>query len=144
MDNPVYALGHSDGELERLIVQSRFVEPITRRFFQEAGISAGMRVLDIGSGAGDVAFLAADLVGETGEVVGTDKSAAALATAKQRAAVAADINFPAQIAVRRLANTVVRTSKGRRSSPAGTSTSSPLIKLDVESGVPSYGSMCGG
>jgi ubiquinone/menaquinone biosynthesis C-methylase UbiE len=86
MDNPAYALGHSDEELERLRVQSRFVEPITRQFFQEAGISAGMRVLDVGSGAGDVAFLTADLVGETGEVVGTDKAAAALATARQRAA----------------------------------------------------------
>ena len=86
MDNPVYALGHSDEELERLSVQSRFVAPITRRFFQEAGIGAGMRVLDVGSGAGDVAFLAADLVGETGEVIGTDKATAALATAKQRAA----------------------------------------------------------
>ena len=86
MDNPVYALGHSDEELERLSIQSRFVAPITRRFFQEAGIGAGMRVLDVGSGAGDVAFLAADLVGETGEVIGTDKATAALATAKQRAA----------------------------------------------------------
>ena len=86
MENPDYALGHSDGELERLTEQSCFVEPITREFFREAGISAGMRVLDVGSGAGDVAFLAADLVGETGEVIGTDKSATALATAKQRAA----------------------------------------------------------
>jgi ubiquinone/menaquinone biosynthesis C-methylase UbiE len=86
MENPVYALGHSDGELERLIVQSRFVGPITHEFFREAGISAGMRVLDVGSGAGDVAFLVADLVGETGEVIGADKAAAALATARQRAA----------------------------------------------------------
>jgi ubiquinone/menaquinone biosynthesis C-methylase UbiE len=86
MDNPAYALGHSDGELERLSIQSRFVGPITRQFFQEAGISAGMRVLDIGSGAGDVALLAADLVGETGEVIGTDKATAALVTARQRAA----------------------------------------------------------
>ena len=86
MDNPVYALGHSDDELERLRVQSRFVEPITRQFFQEAGISAGMHVLDVGSGAGDVAFLTADLVGESGVVIGTDEVAAALTMAKQRAA----------------------------------------------------------
>ena len=31
-----------------------------------------MRVLDVGSGTGAVAFLAADLVGPTGEVIGTD------------------------------------------------------------------------
>jgi ubiquinone/menaquinone biosynthesis C-methylase UbiE len=36
---------------------------MTRQFFTSAGVVAGMRVLDIGSGAGDVAFLAAELVG---------------------------------------------------------------------------------
>jgi SAM-dependent methyltransferase len=44
-----------------------------------------MRVLDVGSGAGDVALLAADLVGTSGEVVGTDRSAGALARARERA-----------------------------------------------------------
>src|SRR5262245_54711148 len=44
-----------------------------------------MRVLDVGSGAGDVAFLAAELVGETGEVSGTDQAAAAIAAATKRA-----------------------------------------------------------
>jgi ubiquinone/menaquinone biosynthesis C-methylase UbiE len=85
MDNQIYALGHSEEELERLRVQSRFVEPITRQFFQEAGISAGMRVLDVGSGAGDVAFLTAELVGDSGEVIGTDQVAAAVATSTHRA-----------------------------------------------------------
>ena len=37
MENPAYALGHSAGELERLSIQSRFVGPITREFFREAG-----------------------------------------------------------------------------------------------------------
>jgi SAM-dependent methyltransferase len=45
-----------------------------------------MRVLDVGSGAGDVAFLAAELVGESGEVVGVDRSAIALDLATRRAA----------------------------------------------------------
>jgi ubiquinone/menaquinone biosynthesis C-methylase UbiE len=80
-----YVLGHSDRELERLGKQARLIDPITRRFFQGAGIAPGMRVLDVGSGAGDVAFLAAELVGEGGEVVGTDRSTAALAKARQRA-----------------------------------------------------------
>jgi len=80
-----YVLGHSDRELDRLNRQARLVDPITRRFLSSAGIVPGMRVLDIGSGAGDVAFLAADLVGAGGEVVGTDRSPAALATARQRA-----------------------------------------------------------
>jgi ubiquinone/menaquinone biosynthesis C-methylase UbiE len=81
MTNPGYVLGHSDRELARLKVQARLIEPATRHFFREAGIESGMRVLDIGSGAGDVAFLAAELVGAGGEVIGTDKSAAAVAAA---------------------------------------------------------------
>jgi SAM-dependent methyltransferase len=80
-----YSLGHSERELERLSIQARLIEPITRRYFVEAGIGAGMRVLDVGSGAGDVAFLAAEFVGPSGEVVGTDRGAAALETARQRA-----------------------------------------------------------
>jgi len=85
MGDLVYALGHSDRELERLAAQERLVGPATRQFFREAGIGAGMRVLDVGSGAGDVAFLAADLVGATGEVIGTDRGAAAVAAATKRA-----------------------------------------------------------
>src|SRR5262249_48197361 len=34
--------------------------------------TAGMRVLDVGSGAGDVACLVAQLIGTTGEVIGCD------------------------------------------------------------------------
>jgi SAM-dependent methyltransferase len=82
---PVYALGHSDRELERLSVQARLVNPITRRFLGEAGIAPGMRVLDVGSGVGDVAFLVAELVGSKGRVVGTDRSGAAIALARRRA-----------------------------------------------------------
>jgi SAM-dependent methyltransferase len=80
-----YVLGHSDRELQRLSKQADLIDPITRRFLCAAGIVPGMRVLDVGSGAGDVAFLAADLVGASGEIVGTDRSAVALATARQRA-----------------------------------------------------------
>jgi SAM-dependent methyltransferase len=85
MADPVYALGHTDRELERLSAQERLVGPTTRQFFREAGIGAGMRVLDVGSGAGDVAFLAADLVGATGEVIGADRVPAAVAAAAKRA-----------------------------------------------------------
>ena len=80
-----YVLGHSERELARLRAQARLIDPITRRFLVDAGIGPGMRVLDVGSGAGDVAFLAAELVGETGEVVGVDRSDVALAVARARA-----------------------------------------------------------
>ncbi len=80
-----YILGHSDRELKRLNAQARLIDPITRRFFIEAGLVSGMRVLDVGSGAGDVTFLAAKLVGSTGEVVGVDRAASGIAAAQARA-----------------------------------------------------------
>ena len=85
MGNTTYVLGHSDREITRLKVQARLLEPITRQFLQQAGIVAGMRVLDIGSGAGDVAFLAAELVGRSGEVIGCDTATAAIAAATRAA-----------------------------------------------------------
>jgi ubiquinone/menaquinone biosynthesis C-methylase UbiE len=81
MDNPAYVLGHSEQELKRLRRQALLIESATRLFLGEGGIEAGMRVLDVGSGAGDVAFLVAELVGEAGEVIGTDKAPAAVAVA---------------------------------------------------------------
>ena len=80
-----YVLGHSDRELERLRRQAQLIDPITRLFLIDAGIGNGMRVLDVGSGAGDVALLAANLVGPTGHVVGVDRSATAVARARSRA-----------------------------------------------------------
>jgi 2-polyprenyl-3-methyl-5-hydroxy-6-metoxy-1,4-benzoquinol methylase len=82
-----YVLGRSAEETHRLERQSEILYPHTRRLFQEAGIGTGMKVLDVGSGAGDVAFIAADLVGSTGRVVGVDTNAAILETARTRALV---------------------------------------------------------
>jgi SAM-dependent methyltransferase len=83
--NVEYVLGHSEQELERISAQARRFEPFTRQVFQAAGVSSGMRVLDVGSGPGDVAFLAAELVGSSGSVIGTDKAPAAVALACARA-----------------------------------------------------------
>lgn len=55
---PGYALGHSQRELKRLSTQAALFEPFTRRMFEQAGLTRGMRVLDVDSGNGDVAFLA--------------------------------------------------------------------------------------
>jgi SAM-dependent methyltransferase len=79
-----YELGHSDRELRRLATQAALVDPMTRQYFCRAGIETGMRVLDIGSGAGDVAFLAAEIVGPTGTIVGSDRSATAVEAARAR------------------------------------------------------------
>jgi SAM-dependent methyltransferase len=89
MNAPVpndYPLGHNHDELQRLIGQGRFFGELTEELFRHAGIGPGMRVLDIGCGAGDVSFLAATLVGRDGSVVGVDRSSEAVALAKRRAA----------------------------------------------------------
>jgi SAM-dependent methyltransferase len=56
----------------------------TALFLHSAGISTGMRVLDLGTGLGHVAFLLAELVGPTGAVVGIDQAAPMLGVAEQR------------------------------------------------------------
>jgi protein-L-isoaspartate O-methyltransferase len=83
-----YALGSTDAEHERLISQAARLAPCTERFFGEAGIGRGQRVLDAGSGVGDVAMLAAQLVGPSGEVVGVERDWRSIARAKARVAEA--------------------------------------------------------
>ena len=87
-----YVLGHSDAEHRRLEFQAELIAPVTRRLLVDAGIQEGMHVLDIGTGRGDVAFIAAELVGETGSVVGIDSAPAAIAAARDRAAAGSHVN----------------------------------------------------
>jgi ubiquinone/menaquinone biosynthesis C-methylase UbiE len=86
-DQSTYPLGHSKRELVRLADQARINDPLTRRFLSDAGIARGMRVLEVGSAAGYLTFLLADIVGPTGEVVGADLAAAAVSAARDGAAV---------------------------------------------------------
>jgi ubiquinone/menaquinone biosynthesis C-methylase UbiE len=83
-DHP-YPLGHSERELERLAVQARDLAAHTTVLFRRAGVSAGHRVLDLGCGPGDVSFIAAEIVGPGGHVVGVDQSPAAVEAARDRA-----------------------------------------------------------
>jgi len=86
MTTGTYAFGHTKSELDRLMLQARLLRPMTERLLRQAGIRPGMRVLDVGSGAGDVALLAAELVGPTGSVIGVDRDSRSVALAQQRAA----------------------------------------------------------
>ena len=79
-----YTMGRSRAETQRLIQQAGLLDTFTTQLFAEAGIAPGMKVLDVGSGAGDVALLAARFVGPTGAVVGVDANPAILAVARQR------------------------------------------------------------
>jgi SAM-dependent methyltransferase len=84
-----YVLGHSETEVERLKKQSQlFIGDFTERCLRDAGIQRGMKVLDVGSGAGDVAMVVAEKVGPEGQVIGVDLSQSVLETARQRASAA--------------------------------------------------------
>ncbi|MGH2510279.1 MAG: class I SAM-dependent methyltransferase, partial [Ktedonobacteraceae bacterium] len=85
---PHYVFGHSTRETDQLQLQSRLLFPATQQFLKKAGLTQGMKVLDVGSGAGDVALLIADLVGPTGQVVGVEKNPKILETARARAQAA--------------------------------------------------------
>jgi cyclopropane fatty-acyl-phospholipid synthase-like methyltransferase len=84
MERSDYVFTDRQEEQRRLERQAELFEPLTERVFRVAGLGAGMRVLELGSGAGDVAMLAARLVGTDGEVVGVERDPAAVTDAGAR------------------------------------------------------------
>jgi SAM-dependent methyltransferase len=84
-----YLLGHSEGEIARLERQASLFAEATDDGLRRAGLNSGMRVLDLGCGAGDVTIAAARIVGPTGAVVGVDASSDAVAMANRRLAAEA-------------------------------------------------------
>jgi SAM-dependent methyltransferase len=81
---PDYVMGHNDRERRRLALQAAVINPLTDTFLRRSGLSAGMRVLDLGCGIGEVTLIAARLVGPHGQVHGIDVDAAALEIAQNR------------------------------------------------------------
>ena len=79
-----YAWGNTEDERQRLASQGDALRPATERLFQAAGIGPGMRVLDCGSGGGDVSIIAAELVTPSGQVLGIDRDAGYVEAAKRR------------------------------------------------------------
>ena len=73
-------------EERRLVAQSRLFEPMTEELLRQAGLGPGMHVVDLGSGAGDTAILAARLVGPAGSVFGVERSPEQAAMARRRVA----------------------------------------------------------
>ncbi|HUF31171.1 MAG TPA: class I SAM-dependent methyltransferase [Gemmatimonadaceae bacterium] len=92
---PVYTLGHGERELRRLAMQAEYWGDFTLDVLRRAGLGAGMRVLDLGSGAGDVSMLAASLVGPGGHVLGVDRSPESVERAALRASASelANVEF---------------------------------------------------
>jgi 2-polyprenyl-3-methyl-5-hydroxy-6-metoxy-1,4-benzoquinol methylase len=85
-DSDRYPLGYSEDEADRLASQGAFLEDLTADVLRRAGIGSGMVVLDLGCGVGDVSVLAASIVGEFGAVLGIDRAASSVETARRRAA----------------------------------------------------------
>jgi SAM-dependent methyltransferase len=69
-----YVLGTHDEELARLGLQHRVWRPVVLDCWQRAGITAGKRVLDVGSGPGYATVDLAEIVGPAGEVVAVERS----------------------------------------------------------------------
>ena len=57
---------------------------VTKRMLELSGISPGSRLLDIASGTGEPAISAAQIVGESGRVIGTDLAEEMLAVAREK------------------------------------------------------------
>jgi SAM-dependent methyltransferase len=89
---PGYVLGYADVEHDRLVRQAQRMRASTDSFFRESGIGAGLRVLDLGSGIGDVAMLLAQIVGPSGAVVGVERDPRSVEVARSRAAEAGFTN----------------------------------------------------
>jgi SAM-dependent methyltransferase len=87
MSATAYVLGHAPDELRRLDEQSAILRPATARLLADCGLRAGMSVLDVGCGTGEVSMLAADAVGPAGAVTGVDHAPEALAKGRDRAAL---------------------------------------------------------
>jgi ubiquinone/menaquinone biosynthesis C-methylase UbiE len=65
---------------------TRAFAPFSRRLLDLADLQAGYRVLDVASGSGLAAFMAAQIVGPEGRVIGVDLSERMLGLAGKRAA----------------------------------------------------------
>jgi ubiquinone/menaquinone biosynthesis C-methylase UbiE len=81
-----YVLGSDDAEIARLDSQASSIAGATEALLRAAGIGGPMRVLDLGTGLGHVAFLVADLLGPGGSVLGIDQGTRLLETAERRRA----------------------------------------------------------
>lgn len=90
--DPRYVLGSDEPEIARLDAQASSIAAPTDTLLRAAGIGGDMRVLDLGTGLGHVAFLLAALLEDGGSVLGVDREERLLEIAEQRRAAAGHAN----------------------------------------------------
>jgi SAM-dependent methyltransferase len=69
-----YVLGTHDEEISRLGLQHRVWRPTVLDCWRAAGLTRGMRVIDVGAGPGYATIDLAELVGSTGHVLAVERS----------------------------------------------------------------------
>ena len=84
MTSAIYKMSQVDHERRRLALQASVLNPLTDSFLRRAGISGGMRVLEVGCGIGEVALITARLVGAHGRLHCIDTDPHGLELAEQR------------------------------------------------------------
>jgi SAM-dependent methyltransferase len=87
-EGTAYVLGSDDAEIARLDAQASSIAGATEALLRAAGIGGAMRVLDLGTGLGHVAFMVSDLLDAGGSVLGVDQAERLLEVAEQRRAAA--------------------------------------------------------
>jgi SAM-dependent methyltransferase len=87
-EGTAYVLGSDDAEIARLDAQASSIAGATEALLRAAGIGGAMRVLDLGTGIGHVAFMVAGLLDAGGSVLGVDQAERLLEVAEQRRAAA--------------------------------------------------------
>ena len=92
-ERTAYVLGSDDAEIARLDAQAGSIAGATEALLGAAGIGGPMRVLDLGTGLGHVAFLVADLLDAGGSVLGVDQAARLLEVADRRREGADNVEF---------------------------------------------------
>jgi ubiquinone/menaquinone biosynthesis C-methylase UbiE len=94
-DKTAYVLGSDDAEVARLDGQAKSIAGATQALLRSAGIGGAIRVLDVGTGLGHVAFHVADLLEPGGSVLGIDQAERLLEIAerRRRSAGAGNVEF---------------------------------------------------
>jgi ubiquinone/menaquinone biosynthesis C-methylase UbiE len=88
-----YVLGTDDAEIARLDAQAGSIAGASEALLRASWIGGPMRVLDLGTGLGHVAFLVADLLDHDGSVLGVDQAERLLEVAERRRAAAGAENI---------------------------------------------------